>query len=150
MRFVQGFVLPGFANFEMTIPHDFMKELLQDLIQLQSLEFGGDEKGNRKAALAELRAKIPLQILGHYDRLVARGKKGLAAVRGQVCSGCHMQVPLGVVMTLKHGEDIQLCESCGRYLFLPPAVETEAVEPAASPKPERKKRKPKNQPVPAA
>ncbi len=121
-----------------------MKELLQNLIQLQSLEFGGVEKGKREAAaMAELRAKIPSQILAHYDRLVARGKKGLAAVRGQVCSGCHMQVPLGVVMTLKHGEDIQLCESCGRYLYLPPAAETEATEPAASPKPERKKQKPK-------
>jgi len=125
-----------------------MKELLQDLIQLQSLEFGGDEKGNRDAALAELRARIPSQILGHYDRLVARGKKGLAAVRGQVCSGCHMQVPLGVVMTLKRGEDIQLCESCGRYLYLPAAVEMEAAGPAASPKPERK-RKQKARPVTA-
>jgi predicted nucleic acid-binding Zn-ribbon protein len=120
-----------------------MKELLQNLIQLQSLEFGGDENEKVEAAMAALRAKIPSQILAHYDRLVARGKKGLAAVRGQVCSGCHMQVPLGVVMTLKHGEDIQLCESCGRYLYLPPAVETEAAEPAASPKPERKKRKQK-------
>jgi predicted nucleic acid-binding Zn-ribbon protein len=114
-----------------------MKELLHNLIQLQSLEFGGVKDKNMEAALAELRAKIPSQILAHYDRLVARGKKGLAAVRGQVCSGCHMQVPLGVVMTLKHGEDIQLCESCGRYLFLPP-VETAAAEPPASPKPERK------------
>jgi hypothetical protein len=126
-----------------------MKELLQSLIQLQSLEFVGDEKGNREADMAKLRAKIPSQILAHYDRLVARGKKGLAAVRGQVCSGCHMQVPLGVVMTLKHGEDIQLCESCGRYLYLPPAVETKVAEPAASPKPERKKRKQKR-PLPAA
>jgi predicted nucleic acid-binding Zn-ribbon protein len=127
-----------------------MKELLQDLIQLQSLEFGGVEKEKVKAGMAELRAKIPSQILAHYYRLVARGKKGLAAVRGQVCSGCHMQVPLGVVMTLKHGDDIQLCESCGRYLYLPPAVETEATEPAASPKPERKKRKQKKQPSPPA
>ena len=127
-----------------------MKELLQNLIQLQTLESSGVKDKSAEASLAELRAKIPSQIIAHYDRLVARGKKGLAAVRGQVCSGCHMQVPLGVVMTLKRGEDIQICESCGRYLYLPPAVETEAAEPAASPKPERKKRKPKKQPVPAA
>jgi hypothetical protein len=126
-----------------------MKELLQNLIQLQSLEFGGDEKEKGGAVLAELRAKIPSQILAHYDRLVARGKKGVAAVRGQVCSGCHMQVPLGVVMTIKRGQDIQLCESCGRYLYLPPAVETKVTESAASPKPERKKRKQKR-PFPAA
>ncbi len=127
-----------------------MKALLQNLIQLQTLESAGVKDKNAEASLAELRAKIPAQIIAHYDRLVARGKKGLAAVRGQVCSGCHMQVPLGVVMTLKRADDIQICESCGRYLYLPPTVETEAAESAASPKPERKKRKPKNQPVPAA
>jgi hypothetical protein len=126
-----------------------MNELLQNLVKLQSLEFAGVKDKNVEASLAELRGKIPPQILGHYDRLVAHGKKGLAAVRGQVCSGCHMQVPLGVVMTLKRGDDIQICESCGRYLYLPPTVETEAAEPAASPKLERKKRKPKNQPLQA-
>ena len=126
-----------------------MKELLQSLIQLQSLEFVGDEKGNREADMAKLRAKIPSQILAHYDRLVARGKKGLAAVRGQVCSGCHMHLPIGVIMTLRHGLEIQHCENCGRYLYLPPAVETEATEPTARPGPERKKRKQKR-PLPAA
>jgi predicted nucleic acid-binding Zn-ribbon protein len=120
-----------------------MKALLQNLIQLQTLESSGVKDKNVEASLTELRAKIPSQILAHYDRLVARGKKGMAAVRGQVCSGCHMQVPLGVVMTLKRGDDIQICESCGRYLYLPPTVETEATKPAVSPKPERKKRKQK-------
>ena len=126
-----------------------MKALLQNLIQLQTLQSSGVKDKSAEASLAELRAKIPSQIIAHYDRLVARGKKGLAAVRGQVCSGCHMQVPLGVVMTLKRGDDIQICESCGRYLYLPTAVETEATVPAASPKLERKKRKPKNKPAPA-
>jgi predicted nucleic acid-binding Zn-ribbon protein len=118
-----------------------MKVLLQNLIQLQSLEFGGVRNENQEASLAELRTKIPSQILRHYDRLVARGKKGVAAVRGQVCSGCHMHLPIGVIMTLRHGLEIQHCENCGRYLYLPPAVKTEAAEPTASPKPERKKRK---------
>jgi hypothetical protein len=48
-----------------------------------------------------------------------RGKKGLAAVNNQVCAGCHMHVPMGVIITLKHGRDVQLCENCGRYLYLP-------------------------------
>ena len=120
-----------------------MNELLQNLIQLQSIEFEGITERNVEPAIAELRGKIPLQILGHYDRLVARGKKGITAVHGQVCSGCHVQVPLGVVMTLKRGQDIQICENCGRYLYLPPAVETETAEPATSLKPARKVRKPK-------
>jgi predicted nucleic acid-binding Zn-ribbon protein len=121
----------------------FMKDLMQNLIQLQSLEFGDNKNAQAEAVMAGLRVKIPHQILDHYDRLVARGKKGVAAVRGQVCSGCHMQVPLGVVMTLRHGQDIQLCENCGRYLYLQPEGETEAAKPATAPKPARKARKPK-------
>jgi hypothetical protein len=120
-----------------------MKDLVQNLVQLQSLEFSGDKNAPAVAAVAALRAKIPQQILAHYDRLVARGKKGLAAVRGQVCSGCHMQVPLGVVNTLKQGLDIQLCESCGRYLYLPPEGAAGMAEPAAAPKAAKRGRKPK-------
>jgi predicted nucleic acid-binding Zn-ribbon protein len=120
-----------------------MNELLQTLVELQSLEFEKITGKAAESAIAELRGKIPPQILGHYDRLVAHGKKGLAAVRGQVCSGCHMQVPLGVVMTLKRGQDIQLCENCGRYLYLPEATKAEVPKPIAKPGPARKPRKTK-------
>ena len=126
-----------------------MNELLQNLIKLQSLEFGEIKEKNAEATIAELRGKIPPQILAHYDRLVAKGKKGVAAVRNQVCTGCHMRVPIGVVTTLMHDTDIQICESCGRYLYLSDSTKPAAPEGAAKPKPARKARNPKNasQPV---
>ncbi|HKW30345.1 MAG TPA: C4-type zinc ribbon domain-containing protein [Verrucomicrobiae bacterium] len=123
-----------------------LNELLQSLIKLQSLEFSEVEDKDTEAAITELRAKIPSQILGHYDRLVAKGKKGITTVRDQVCTGCHMRVPIGGIMALKHGEDLQLCENCGRYLYLLPATEAapaKSAEPAAKPKPARKPRKSK-------
>ena len=121
-----------------------MNELLQHLIKLQSLEAGGTESKSVAAAKSELRGKIPSQILAHYDRFVARGKKGLAAVSpNRVCSACHMQVPLGAIMTLMRGDDIQLCESCGRYIYLPPAAEPETTAPAGVSKPLKKTRKPR-------
>jgi uncharacterized protein len=121
----------------------FMNALLQNLIKLQSIQFGEVKDKNAEATTAELRAKIPSPILVHYDRLVAHRKKGVAIVRNQVCTGCHMHLPIGVIMTLKHAQDIQLCENCGRYLYLPPTEKTEAVEPTASPKPVKKTRKSK-------
>ncbi len=121
-----------------------MNELLQNLIKLQSLEFGEIKEKNAEAIIAELRGKIPAQILAHYDRLLARGKKGVAAVRNQVCTGCHMRVPIGVVTTLMHDTDIQLCESCGRYLYLSDSTQTTAPAETAKPKPARKARSPKN------
>jgi predicted nucleic acid-binding Zn-ribbon protein len=131
-------VLDGFMN--------AVNELLQNLIKLQSLEFDEIEDPNAEKVITELRAKIPSQILGHYDRLVVKGKKGITMVRDQVCTGCHMRVPIGGIMALKHGEDIQLCESCGRYLYLAPAVPAEPAkskEPTTGSKPGRKPRKSK-------
>ena len=120
-----------------------MNELLQNLVKLQSLEFAGVKDKNVEASLAELRGKIPPQILGHYDRLVAHGKKGLAAGRDQVCTGCHMHLPIGVVTTLMRDDDIQLCDNCGRYLYLPEATKAEVTKPTVKPGPARKPRKSK-------
>ena len=113
-----------------------MKSILQHLVQLQSIEFSETENENDAAVVCELRSQIPAQILGHYDRLVARGKKGIALVRKQTCSACHMQIPLGAVMTLRRGDDIVLCESCGRYLYLDETAEP--IQPAKK-KPARRK-----------
>ena len=113
-----------------------MNELIETVWKLQSLELTEVPDKNRPKQIAELRAKIPHQVLGHYDRLRARGKKGIAVVRNQVCTACHMQVPLGSIMTLMGGGDIQLCECCGRYLYLPEP--TAPIPPA--PKRSRKKK----------
>jgi len=101
-----------------------MKSLLDSLLKLQSLEFDqtrfdGASETEIDKKIAGLRLQIPLPILNHYDRLGARGKKGVAAVRHQTCTGCHVQVTKAVVINLMRGEDIQVCENCGRYLYLP-------------------------------
>ncbi|HEX5397553.1 MAG TPA: C4-type zinc ribbon domain-containing protein [Verrucomicrobiae bacterium] len=112
---------------------------MQNLIKLQSLEFEETTEKAVGVTIEELRGKVPPQILGHYDRLVAQGKKGVTSIRGEVCSGCHLRVPVGTIMTLKRGEDIQLCENCGRYLYLVETPKTESIPPAAP----RRGRKPR-------
>jgi hypothetical protein len=115
-----------------------MNSILQDLLALQALDFGETTAKNAAAQAEELRAKIPQPFVGHYERLRVRGKKGVSAVRNQVCTGCHMHVPIGQITVLMRGEDIQLCESCGRYLYLPePAVEEPAAQ-AETPKAKKK------------
>ena len=116
-----------------------MNTVLLDLLKLQALEFGETSDKNLEVQVAELRARLPLPILGHYDRLRVRGKKGVAIVRNQVCSGCHMRVPIGQITELMRGEDIQLCESCGRYLHLPDPAETVAQAQETPAKPAAKK-----------
>ncbi|MEY2428520.1 MAG: hypothetical protein QOJ40_1405 [Verrucomicrobiota bacterium] len=117
-----------------------MNGILQNLLKLQGVEFG-DEAEKHKAQATKLRATIPAPILGHYDRLRARGKKGIALVRNQVCGGCHMGVPIGMIATMMKGEGIQLCGSCGRYLCLPEPAEGEVLDHMAVPKLVAKPRK---------
>ena len=102
-----------------------MNSVLQNLMKLQALDFAEPADKKSEAQAAELRGKIPQPIISHYERLRVRGKKGVAVVRNQVCTGCHMHVPIGQITVLMRGQDIQLCESCGRYLYLPDAAETE-------------------------
>lgn len=121
------------------------KLLIQNLIKLQELDFDKREQTEAEGKEAEkknaeLRLQIPLPILNHYDRLLVRGKKGVAAVRHQTCTGCHMQVTRGVVINLMHAEDIQVCENCGRYLYLPPSNEAEAAPAPAGEKPAKAKK----------
>ena len=114
-----------------------MDELIRNLLELQTLEFSETHADHGSALIAQLRGKIPPAILGHYDRLRVRGKKGLTAVSNQVCTGCHMRLPLAVIMTLKHGQDMQLCDSCGRYLYLADEAENAPAKQAQSAKPVR-------------
>jgi predicted nucleic acid-binding Zn-ribbon protein len=95
-----------------------MKELMRNLFELQTLEFHETVQPDTETRRTALRAKIPPPILDHYDRLRARGKKGVATLNHRTCSGCHMRVPVGVVMNLRHGADVELCDNCGRYLYL--------------------------------
>lgn len=121
-----------------------MKQLMVDLYKLQALEIELEITGpSENKAVKELRKNIPEQILGHYDRVRVRGKKGVAIIRNNTCTECHMKVPTGTIVTLYHGTDIQLCGSCGRYLYLPEdAVITSSNAPlvvAAEAKPKRKR-----------
>ena len=115
-----------------------MKKLLENLLKLQELEFSDQSDSTAEAAIAKLRQKIPTPILKHYDRLSDQGKKGVAIVSHQVCTGCHMRIPIGAIVTLMYATDIQVCEHCGRYLYLPPDERNEFLEAPAASRPGQK------------
>ncbi|PWU19105.1 MAG: hypothetical protein C5B50_07365 [Verrucomicrobia bacterium] len=118
-----------------------MNVVLQNLLKLQAIEFGEVPGKSAEAEATELRGLIPQPFLAHYDRLRARSKKGVAIVRNDVCTGCHMKQPRGKVATIIRGEDIQLCDSCGRYLVVLEEAETQSPPAPEAPKPAPKSRK---------
>jgi len=120
-----------------------MRTLVENLYALQELQLQtASVPADREAQIKLLREKIPAQILGHFDRLMAQGRKGVALVRNGVCRECHIRVPSGTAASLVQPKDLYLCDNCGRYLLLPlEEIAAAAETPAPLPAPVRKTRK---------
>jgi hypothetical protein len=122
-----------------------MKQILDSLLRIQNLELGLASAGNDGPE--ELRKKIPAQLLQHYDRLRARGKKGVAFVRNGVCGQCHMQVAVGLLNLLRRGDNLYRCENCGSYLYQVEEIAAAPLEmPPRATKPGRRGR-PRKEPT---
>jgi len=118
-------------------------KVIETLLELQEMELGPKAGLPESRPIIEtLRKTIPEPILAHYDRLIARGKKGVALVRRGVCSGCQMKLATGVHASLLRDEDIAMCDSCARYLIVAPDVPPpEQMPPAKKPSAKRTRRK---------
>ena len=117
-----------------------MKAMVENLFALQQLVLKSSRvTSEQEAKIRQLRKNVPLPVLGHFDRIVKSGRKGVALVRHGVCSECHVRVSAGTAASLIRPKDLYLCESCGRYLLLDPAEAPEAAEgPEPSPKSSRR------------
>jgi hypothetical protein len=100
-----------------------------------------------------VRKKIPAAILSHHDRMRQRGKRSVAPIRHGVCCGCFIAVPIGERSHIESGKDLQLCQTCGRFLYLeaaeaaslgdPPPVALAGIRRACLKQPRSTRRLPK-------
>ena len=66
----------------------------------------------------QLAAEVDEDLLPRYERL--RRSKGATAVVGVahgVCGGCHMKLPVQIVVSCQGDQDIVNCPNCGRILY---------------------------------
>lgn len=63
-----------------------------------------------------------------FQRIIKRNAKGIVAVRGIVCDGCHMYLPANFANEVRRGKDILFCPYCSRILFYEEADENDAIE----------------------
>jgi C4-type zinc ribbon protein len=93
-----------------------MKQLLAlQKLQLQSKPLSRADE----SSIIKAREDVPVSLLDYFDRLIVRGKKGVAVVRNGVCSECHLRIPSGTLASLAYTAEIHICDNCGRYLYLP-------------------------------
>ncbi len=117
-----------------------MKAMVENLFALQQLLLKSSRlTSEQEAKVRQLRKNVPLPVLGHFERIIKTGRRGVALVRRGVCCECHVRVSAGTAASLIRPKDLYLCESCGRYLLLDPEEAPEAVAaPEPAPKSARK------------
>ena len=104
------------------------------LFVLQKLQFDACSRTSEsQAQIEKLRETVPTPIVAHYDRLVLRGKKGVAIARNGVCSECHLRIPIGKLASLFYTNEIHQCDNCGRYLYLPEDEPVGLIDPKPAP-----------------
>jgi mannitol/fructose-specific phosphotransferase system IIA component (Ntr-type) len=108
-----------------------MKNVLNQLIQLQELNFAKEEQkaSNSKMpldqlekAMANIRAQLPADVAERYDRLQRRYPLAVVPLAHGSCSRCGLAVPAAVVNAARAGEQLQTCPHCGRFLYYPDTV----------------------------
>ena len=99
-----------------------MNPTIETLTALQELtaRAAHPATNEEQAAIAQLRAKLPVAVVVYFDRRVARGRSVVAGVRNGVCLSCHLRVPVGTVASLVSATSLVTCENCGSYLSLAP------------------------------
>lgn len=110
--------------------HD-IRRIIEALRRLNDLEAepiagwaGALTEREREIAIERAREGLPTSLLGHHDRLIARGKRSLAIVRNGVCGACHLNLPLGHRHPSRRGDDLDVCDNCGVFLEWAPVSAT--------------------------
>lgn len=75
----------------------------------------------------ELRAVVPTSILGHFDRMVAQRRPGIAPVRNGVCGGCHLRIPRAHIAGIRGSHELDVCDQCGTFIYAEEMLEAATV-----------------------
>ncbi len=66
---------------------------------------------------AALTPGIDQEIILKFQRIIQRNRKGIVAVKGYVCDGCHMILPAQFANEVRAGDKVMFCPYCSRILF---------------------------------
>jgi len=97
-------------------------QVIVSLVELQKLaratKSGRPASGVMPTARqVELRAQVPNAILGHFDRMLAQGRSGIAPLRNGICGGCHIRIPRAHIAGIRGSHELDVCDQCGTFIY---------------------------------
>jgi len=127
---------------EVRIISDLDEEIKQSQALIEQQEMELDErrrdiekevasKEDQLKALSQKENDLALElndpdVLFKFERII-RNKmgKGIVAIKGGVCMGCHMILPAQFANTVRQGEEIVFCPYCSRILYYEESEQSE-------------------------
>lgn len=105
------------ADIQMTL-NELQKNVDEDKKNISSrLEELIAERDALKQKKDKYSKDIDPTLLFKFERIVKSKGGGSVAVKGRVCQGCHMELPVQFVNTIKKGEEVMFCPYCSRVLY---------------------------------
>ena|SRR5690606_16356270 len=76
--------------------------------------------GELAARIEELKQDLPPQMRSRLDRFAKTGGRAVVPVINGICYGCFTAVPTASMSELGKNDNVNYCESCGRFLYVVP------------------------------
>ena len=86
--------------------------------ELNAQGFALDGADTLQVSRAKLTQKIDKRWLLVYDRVSKKYGRAVVPVEDRTCLGCLMNLPASLFSEITQQKGIQLCENCGRILYL--------------------------------
>lgn len=93
---------------------------LQELVHIreeQKMLHGDSHLDNLNASINKMKSKLPPEVKVSFERLAKKSPVVIVAVANGGCTGCGMQIPISMIQSIKHKEEIQYCPNCAKMLY---------------------------------
>ncbi len=68
--------------------------------------------------IAEMEESLDPRVRSRYRRTSQRHPRSVVPVIGGTCYGCFVSIPTALASDADRNEEIRICDSCGRFLYL--------------------------------
>lgn len=89
----------------------FIAEIVERIAEVEA------ELATLKARREELAKNVSFEHLRIYDRLRISRRPTIVKLANGTCGGCHLVQPPAVSQLIKRGDQLVICEMCGRILY---------------------------------
>ena len=97
------------------LEHELNNEKEQNLAEIEKLKAYIE---NENETIGKILSRVKDELKQKYSLLKEKKGKAIVEVSGDKCTGCHMNIPLSTLNSLKNTEIITYCDNCGRILYL--------------------------------